>query len=53
MFVKLVVNVISMSVGMTEGNASTCDRTENMTRDQVTYETLMVMVEQVLSLLCF
>lgn len=52
-FVKLLLNVISMSVGMTGGNASTCGRTESMRRDQVTYETLMVIAEQVLSLLCF
>lgn len=51
MFVKLLLNVISMSIGMTGGNASPCDRTESMGRDQVTCETLMVMVEPVPSLL--
>lgn len=53
MFVKLLFNVLNMSVGMMRGNAYGCDRTESMRTDQGTYENLLVMGEQVLSLPCF
>lgn len=52
MFVKLLFDVLSMSVGM-RANAYGCDRTESVRRDRITYENLLVMGEQVLSLPCF
>lgn len=53
MFVKLLFNVLGMSVGMTRGNAYGRDRAESMRTDQVIYDNLLVMGEQGLPLICF
>lgn len=39
---KLLFNVLSVTVGMMKGGAYGCDRTESVRRNQIVYENLLV-----------
>lgn len=43
---KLLFNVLSVTVGMTKGGAYGCDRTESVRRNQIVYENLLLVGEQ-------
>lgn len=43
---KLLFNVLSVTVGKMKGGAYGCDRTESVRRNQIVYENLLLVGEQ-------